>query len=278
VLEATGRWDEAVVLSRELLINAGASPLNRLCPLTRLGKINARRGEAGVWEYLDEAMTVAEATGEPQQIVPLRVARAEAYWLEGKPAEATREAELADDVSGQCDPWDRGAADSWLRRTNSARSLRGDVAEPYLMQIKGDWKQAARTWNGLGCQYEAGLALADSVDEAALRQALEIFTELGASATARVIRQKMRVLGIKSIPSGPRTATRTQPFGLTRREREVLDLICGGHTNAEIAARLFISEKTVNHHVSAVLAKMGAPTRGAAAVQAAQLGLPPAEK
>jgi hypothetical protein len=81
------------------------------------------------------------------------------------------------------------------------------------MQIKGDWKQAARFWSGVGCQYEAGLALADSADEAALRRALKIFTDLGASATARVTRQHMRTLGIRSIPSGPRTATRAHPFG-----------------------------------------------------------------
>jgi DNA-binding CsgD family transcriptional regulator len=83
----------------------------------------------------------------------------------------------------------------------------------------------------------------------------------------------MRVLGIRSIPSGPRTATRSDPLGLTRREREVLGLICAGHTNAEIATKLFISAKTVDHHVSAVLAKLGTPTRQAAATRAAQLGL-----
>jgi DNA-binding CsgD family transcriptional regulator len=80
-------------------------------------------------------------------------------------------------------------------------------------------------------------------------------------------------LGIRSIPAGPRTATRGDPLGLTRREREVLELICAGHTNAEIAAKLFLSARTVDHHVSAVLAKLGAPTRGAAASHAARLGL-----
>jgi DNA-binding NarL/FixJ family response regulator len=117
------------------------------------------------------------------------------------------------------------------------------------------------------------MARLDATDEPGLREALRIFTDLGASATARITRQKMRRLGIHSIPAGPRTATRAHPLGLTRREREVLDLICAGHTNTEIAARLFISAKTVDHHVSAILAKLNAPTRNAAASQAARLGL-----
>ena len=100
-----------------------------------------------------------------------------------------------------------------------------------------------------------------------------IFTGLGASATVRLTRRKMRRLGIRSVPAGPRPATREHPLGLTRREREVLDLICAGLTNAEIAGKLFISVKTAGHHVSAVLAKLGVPTRGAAAYRAARLSL-----
>jgi DNA-binding CsgD family transcriptional regulator len=83
----------------------------------------------------------------------------------------------------------------------------------------------------------------------------------------------MRRLAIRSVPAGPRSATREHPLGLTGREQEVLTLICARHTNAEIASKLFISVKTVDHHVSAVLAKLGAPTRGVAAARAAELGL-----
>jgi DNA-binding CsgD family transcriptional regulator len=83
----------------------------------------------------------------------------------------------------------------------------------------------------------------------------------------------MRALGVRSIPAGPGTATRAHPKQLTRRESEVLDLICAGYTNAAISAELFISAKTVDHHVSAILAKLGAPNRNAAAAQAARLGL-----
>ena len=83
----------------------------------------------------------------------------------------------------------------------------------------------------------------------------------------------MRRLGVRSVPAGPRRATRAHPLGLTRREREVLELICTGSSNAEIAARLVISTKTVDHHVSAVLAKLGTPTRAAASAEAVRRGL-----
>jgi DNA-binding CsgD family transcriptional regulator/tetratricopeptide (TPR) repeat protein len=278
-LELTGRWDEAVAICDELLRQGGPSPNIRLCPLNRLGTIRARRGEPGAWECLDEAIGYADGAGEPQSIVPLRLARAEAFWLDGRLADARREAELADDAAAGCDGWDRGAVAAWLRRTGSARPPRGELAAPYRRQLDGDRAGAARLWTDLGCPYQAGLALLGSADAASLLEALRIFAGLGASATVRLTRQKMRRMGIRSVPAGPQAATREHPLGLTRREREVLDLICAGLTNAEIAGKLFISVKTAGHHVSAVLAKLGVPTRGAAAYRAARLGLvaaPPA--
>ena len=272
-LERTGRWDEAVAICDELVREGGPSPNIRLCPLTRLGAIRARRSEPGAWERLDEAIEHADGAGEPQSIVAVRLARAEAFWLDGKLADARREAGLADDAVGGCDRWDRGAVGVWLQRVGVARPPRGEVAAPYRRQLDGDWAGAARLWADLGCPYEAGLALLGSADEASLREALQIFIDLGASATVRLTRQKMRRLAIRSIPAGPRPATREHPLGLTRREHEVLDLICAGLTNAEIAGKLFISVRTVDHHVSAVLAKLDAPTRRAAATRAVKLGL-----
>jgi DNA-binding CsgD family transcriptional regulator/tetratricopeptide (TPR) repeat protein len=272
-LERTGRWDEAVGLCRELLRRGGPSPSIRLCPLNRLGTIRARVGEPGAWECLDEAIQHADGAGERQSIVPVRLARAEAFWLEGKLMDARHEAELADDVARGCDAWDRGSVAAWLQRTGSARPPRGELAAPYRTQLDGDWVGAASLWTELGCPYEAGMALLGSADESCLREALRIFIDLGASATVRLTQRKMRRLGIQSIPAGPRAVTQEHPLGLTRREQEVLDLICAGYTNAEIAGKLFISVKTVGHHVSAVLAKMDAPTRRAAAARATRLGL-----
>jgi len=272
-LAMTGRWDEAAALSLQLLDNAGASPVNRINPLTSLGLVRARRAEDGAWACLDEAARAAEASQEGPVVLAVRVARAEAYWLDGQPELARREAELADDVAGCGDAWERGAVAVWLHRCGSDRPPRGELAEPCQRQIEGYSEKAAQLWTDLGCRYEAALALGDAAEERLLREALAVFTDLGASAAARITRLKMRQLGIRSIPAGPRTATRADPLGLTQREREVLELVGAGHTNAEIAARLYISAKTVDHHVSAVLAKLGAPTRSAAASHAARLGL-----
>jgi DNA-binding NarL/FixJ family response regulator len=154
-----------------------------------------------------------------------------------------------------------------------------ELVEPCRLQLAGDHRGAAELFDALGCSYDAALALSGAPDELALRRALDICDSLGAVATARIIRQKMRSLGIRSVPVGQRAATRENPLGLTRREQEVLDLLCEGRTNASIAAKLVISPKTVGHHVSAVLAKLGVSNRAeaAAAKQAAaaqELGKP----
>jgi DNA-binding CsgD family transcriptional regulator/tetratricopeptide (TPR) repeat protein len=273
-LERLGRWDEAVALAEVVLARVVSSPVNRMTPQGTLGRILARRGVADAWQYLDEAMAAADGTADPQYVVPMRLSLAEAHWLAGDLAAAHRDAVRAGLAAADgAYPWLRGEAAAWIRRTGTSPIPAGEIAAPYQMELDDDWRGAAKAHDDLGCSYDAALALLDSGEEEALRQALDICQDLGAAATARLVRRTMRALGIRSIPLGQRAATRSDPAGLTRREREVLALICAGRTDTEIAAELFISAKTASHHVSAVLGKLGVSNRRAAAAQAARLGL-----
>ncbi|WP_051366661.1 ATP-binding protein [Hamadaea tsunoensis] len=265
VLEKTGRWPEAATLATGLLARV-ASPINRINALTSLGLVRARLGEDGAAECLDEAAAGAAGSGEPEWLATVGLARVEAFWLAGRDGDARRTAEeLAAADATRYDAWERGALAVWLARTGSADTVPGPYAHAYTLMLAGDPTRAARRWTDLGCPGDAAWALYDSTAEADLRAALELFTELGSEPAARLTRRRMRGLGITSIPAGARAATRADPRGLTRREREVLGLIRAGRSNAEIAAELVIAVKTVDHHVSAVLAKLGAATRTEAA-------------
>jgi DNA-binding CsgD family transcriptional regulator len=258
-------------------VRCADSPVNRIFPLQTLGIIRARRGEQDPWPLLDEALADAEGSGDPQLTILVRLARIEAHWLAGQPGRARREAEVAHAASlAGCDSWERGTLAVWLRRTGSPADPGRGLAAPCQLLLDGHAEQSAQAWAELGCRYEAALALLDATGEAALRRAMSILTELGASAAVRLARQRMRALGFRSIPAGPQSPAREHPFGLTRREQEVLELICERQTNAQIAGRLFITAKTVDHHVSAVLAKLGASTRAEAAARARHLRRPDA--
>src|SRR3984957_12531823 len=260
-LERLRRWDESVQIAEGVLATV-ASPVNRMIPMTSLPMIAARRGEPDVWPHLDAAMTAADGSAGYMYIGAVRLARAEARWLESDLTAARQEAELADDgCADATDPWLNGEIAVWLRRTGSPRAGQGELAEPYRLQLIGDHRGSAELFDALGCPYDAALALLDAPDELALRRALDICNSLRAVATARIIRQKMRSLGIRFVPAGQRAATRENPLGLTQREQEVLELLCEGRTNASIAAKLVISPKTVDHHVSSVLAKLGVSKR-----------------
>jgi DNA-binding CsgD family transcriptional regulator len=272
-LDRMGRWEEAAALAEELLARPGASPVNRLNPLITLGRVSGRRGDPTGWDRLDEAAASADSLGEPEWIVLARLARAEVRWLEGDSAAAARELQVAEAAAQTCDVVLHSEVTVWRHRITGLGTPRCPLVEPYASQVAGDHVGAAQQWDDLGCPYDAALSLLDATDEALLREALKRLDGLGAVGAAAMARRKMRDLGVRSIPAGARATTRESAAGLTRREREVLALICDGHTNDEISGRLFISAKTVDHHVSAVLGKLGVGSRKVAAAEAVRRGL-----
>jgi DNA-binding CsgD family transcriptional regulator/tetratricopeptide (TPR) repeat protein len=269
-----GRWDEAADLSEQVLAIPGVSPANQLYPTRILGTILGRRGDPDAWALLDRALALAEGIGAPVWVAQARAMRAELLWLSGKPELAAAEARAAyDQAAGQIDPWRAGSLAIWLSRLQARTEFPAGLAEPYVLEIAGDRQRAAQAWERLGRPYDAALVWVTSSDEAGLRSAVKTLDDLGARATAAVARRRMRDLGITAIPRGPRRATRADPAGLTAREREVLALLTEGLPDREISQRLFISERTVHHHVSAVLAKIGVSSRTAAAREAARMGI-----
>jgi DNA-binding NarL/FixJ family response regulator len=100
-----------------------------------------------------------------------------------------------------------------------------------------------------------------------VESALATFRTLGARAAARRAQQRLATL---RPPKSNRADTLADPDGLTRREREVLELLTRGHSDADIAATLHISAKTVGAHVSSILTKLRVDNRTHAAVHARQ--------
>jgi len=270
----TGRWDDAVDDVETVLRMPRCSTMIRILALVVLALIRARRGDPGVQTLLDEAWQLGDQTGELPRIGPVAVARAEAAWLLGRPDEIVEATDAALHLAvSRESTWRVGELLSWRTRSGVRDDVALEPLGPFAAQVAGDWRNAARQWMQIGCPYEAALALADSNEEKPLGQALEELQRLGAGAAAAIVSRRLRTLGVRNIRRGPRTSTRTNVAGLTARESEILALVAEGLRNAEIAQRLFVSRRTVDHHVSAILRKLEVENRGEAVAKAVMLGL-----
>jgi DNA-binding CsgD family transcriptional regulator/tetratricopeptide (TPR) repeat protein len=265
-----GRWDEAARSAELALVRPRSLQLTRVTALVVQGRVRARRGDPERWPPLDEARALAAPTAELQQTAVVAAARAEAALLEGNAAMVRQETDEPYALAQlRAEPWWLGELALLRRRAGIEEPVPDGIAEPYALELAGQWRRAAELWTELGCPYEAALALAESGDEPALREALGALERLGARPAATAVSRRLREL----VARGPRRSTASNPANLTARELEVLELVVAGLRNADIAERLVVSQRTVDHHVSAILRKLGARSRAEAGALAIRLGL-----
>ena len=272
----TGQWAEAPEDVARILDNPRCSALFRLAALTAIGLLRTRRGDPGAREALDEALALARQSNELERLVPVVAARAELAWLSGDDASALAEASsVIERAVSARRQWYAGDLGLWIWRSGGKPPPAEECAGPIALLLRGDWRAASSEFERIGCSYHAALACYEAEDTEALLRALEVLDRLGARPAAARLRRRLSELGVRNVPRGPRAARREHPFDLTSREQEVLTALALGLSNAEIGSRLFVSPKTVDHHVSAILAKLGVKSRGAAVAAAQSSGLFP---
>ena len=270
-----GQWDRSAESAELVLRDPRSAPWATAAALCVVGTLRARRGEEDPLAPLDDAQALVRETEEVDRIAHVAAARAEAAWLQGNdPAVADATGAALTMALERRVPMAVGELAYWRWQAGHRDDLPSDlVPEPYRSSIAGDWAAAGEQWRAIGAPYHAALAEAAADDPAVLRRAIEELQQMGARPAATVIARRLREQGVRGIPRGPRRETRQNPSGLTPRELEVLALVAEGLRNTQIAQRLVVSEKTVDHHVSAILRKLDVHSRGEAAAQAHRLGL-----
>lgn len=267
-----GAWSDATELAEEALRTDSAHDIGAITAQSVLGRVRVRRGDPGGPHALDLVLGTADEQLF-QYVWSAYCGLAEDAWLRRDAESAVALLSHAYDRALETDSeWARGEVGFWMWRLGAIESAPDGAAEVFARQIEGDWSGAAAMWEQIGCPYEVGLALLDG-NAAARMRAVEIFDDLGAAPVARLGRQRLRDAGVESVPRGPNRTTRANAAGLTGRQFEVLGLMAKGLSNKEIADQLFVSPKTVEHHASAIYAKLDVDGRNRAVAVALERDL-----
>ncbi len=272
LLAEQGHLDAADDLSRRLLTRPHLPGVVRIPATVVLAQVALRRGEDAT-ALLADASELASRTHEAQRLVPAGVAVAEAAWLAGRVDDIPSALDLAWQAAVERpQAWALGELAWWLAVAGAPREAPLPLPEPFRLMLDGEWRAAADRWTDIGAPMLVALSLAHLPDLDSARRALEILDDIGAPAVRAAVLRDRRAAGL-SLPRGPRTTGQVDRAGLTTRELDVLALLVEGLSNAGIAEALVLSPKTVGHHVSSVLAKLGEPTRARAAAAAVRRGI-----
>ena len=271
-----GGWSEAAA-DAEAVLGVRSAPLARTWPHIVRGLVLLRRGHPGADAELEEAWRLASRFGEPLRLLPATSALVERAWLTGVADSRVVEAvDILKEVEGPDLGWSVGELAVWLRRLGRPVELGAHhdrLNAPHALDLADDAEAAAAAWQALSSPYDQALSLYDSHEPDVAVTSVPILDGLGAEAVASKVRFDLRTRGISKVPSVQRASTRANPAGLTARQVEVLQLLEQGLTNAELAERLFISPKTADHHVSAILPKLHASSRREAVRNGRALGI-----
>jgi DNA-binding CsgD family transcriptional regulator len=266
----TGNCEEAFNIANNLLRKESLLAVIKIGALTVAATIKMRKGDQGALPLLLEAKTKAFETRELQRIIPVLTALLEYEWITGV---SYIEQEVLDRTINMIiqteKVYNKGRFDFWLKKVRNQYL-------PFNEKYKGNGVHhaaiEAASWEKLYSPYEQALSLFEG-NENDKRKALSIMQQLGAEAVHEKLKMEMRSFGIKKIPRGLRESTKTNPAQLTNRELDVLQLLKSGVQNKEIARSLFISPKTVDHHISSILFKLEVKSRSKAVTEAARLGI-----
>ncbi|MGH8872032.1 MAG: ATP-binding protein [Acidimicrobiia bacterium] len=269
-----GDWAGAESKARNVLDNLGGLDIARVVASSLLGRLQARRGEPEAKSHLLAGWELALQAGEIQRTGPSGTALAEYVWIGGNLDQRVfpRLREVLAECVKRESPWIAGELAFWLYLIGEIDQMPDVTPEVYLLLGEGEWQKAASFWEEREIPYERAVSLSLGTAEARI-EALSIFDELGAAPLSARLRAQLAEEGVTGVPRGPTRATRDNPFGLTPRQMDVLRHLAEDVTNAEIANRLFVSSRTVDHHVSAILGKLGVMTRSDAVATARDAGL-----
>jgi DNA-binding CsgD family transcriptional regulator/tetratricopeptide (TPR) repeat protein len=260
-----GDWDAAERDAIAVIDRHDTPAVARCQPLVVLALLHARRGQVDSETLLDEALSLALPTGALERIGPVMAARAELSWLRDDFDDARSNLAAALEITRRpASHWGRAHFAWWMWRLGDLSVTAESAPDPVRLQIEGDWRGAAEAWGRIGAPYERALALAEGDAPDAWRESLAGLEELGADASAAAVRRDLRRKGARGIPRRPHQASRKHPAGLTPAQVRVLERLSRGLSNGEIARELFLSTRTVDHHVSAILGKLDVTTRAAA--------------